>query len=74
MIIHLPILFICFIGFSYSQINTINKVCGIGDSTCGAGQLCVNSKCECDPNQRRFWAGEKYQCRVCPLDYNRQRR
>jgi len=72
--IHLPILFMCFIACSYTQLNTINKACGAGDSTCGAGQLCVNSRCECDPNQRRFWAGEQYQCRVCPPNYYRQRK
>lgn len=74
MFIHLLVLFLCFIDCSYSQSSTINKACGIGDSTCGTGQACVNGRCECDPNQRRFWAGEKYECRVCPPGYNRQRR
>ncbi len=74
MILQLSVLFICFIPFSYSQTNTINKACGMGDSTCSAGQICVNSKCECDPNGRRFWAGDQSQCRVCPPSYNRLRR
>ncbi len=74
MILQFLLLFICFITLTYSQSSTINKACGIVDSNCGAGQSCVNSRCECDPNQRRFWAGDTYQCRVCPPSYNRSRR
>jgi len=74
MVIHLSLLFIYFISLSYSQTNTIDKVCVLGSSTCGVGQTCVNGKCECDPGQRRFWTGDKYHCRVCPSDYIRQRK
>ncbi|CAF1187329.1 unnamed protein product [Rotaria sp. Silwood1] len=71
LIVHLSLLFINFVTFSYSQINTINKACAIGGSSCGTGQACINGLCECDPVHRRFWTGEQYQCRVCPLDYIR---
>lgn len=72
IIIHLVILLISFIPSSYSQTNTINKACAIGGSTCGTGQACINGICECDPAYRRFWTGDKHQCRVCPLEYIRQ--
>lgn len=74
MILQFLLLFICFITRTYSQSSTINKACGVDNSVCGAGQVCVNGRCECDPNQRRFWAGENYQCRVCPPTYTRSRR
>jgi hypothetical protein len=74
MIDQLFVLLICFISLASSQSSTINKACGTDNSVCAAGQICVNGRCECDPNQRRFWAGEKYQCRVCPPSYTRLRR
>ena len=75
MLIHLTTLFsISSITLSYSQINTINKACGKGGSSCGAGQACVNGLCQCDPFHRRFWTGDKHHCRVCPKEYNRLRK
>lgn len=55
-------------------MNTLNKACTVGDSKCDNGQACINNHCECDPAQRRFWAGDKLQCRICPMHYSRSRR
>jgi hypothetical protein len=74
MIIYLSLLFTSFISFSYSQQHTIDKSCAVGSATCGAGQTCVNNYCQCDPYDKKYWAGEKHGCRVCPNDFVRQRK
>lgn len=71
--IHIYLMFLSLIHFSNSQSNTINKACSAIGSTCGVGQACIGGVCECDPAYRRFWTGEKYQCRVCPPSYIRAR-
>jgi len=74
MHVQFPLLIICFLRYSSSQRNTLNKACSAGDTKCDNGQVCINNRCECDPAQRRFWAGDKLQCRICPSHYSRLRR
>lgn len=74
MNIQFTLLILYFIRYSYSQLNSIDKPCNIGDSKCENGQICTNNRCQCDPAQRQFWAGDQLKCRVCPSHYYRTRR
>lgn len=71
--LHLTFLILGYVPTSIDAgSSTINKVCAVGDSTCGVDQTCVNGRCQCDPAYNRFWTGEQLGCRICPSGYVRR--